>query len=1101
MKRNLLLSLGCALVFHALSYSQNNVKNNTDSSVKKEEIVSSEPKKEKTTKATKKLRKLHAQHLKNSPFRKTLNLSKTERKATGIPPNKYYEQEWELTMNPEVGRPTTESLNALRDKLNKERRIALETGRTPGDAVDNAWVERGPNNVGGRVRAIMFDPNDAAYNTVFASGVSGGLWKNTNISNAATAWTRVNIAENLNITSLAYDPNNTQIFYAGTGESYVAGDVNGNGLWKSTNAGATWTRVLGGISGPSFFQSASNLTINSPAGIAGNYASINTTAFGPAITVPITADIALVNDGVPDTTDGCTALPAGSLTGKIALIRRGSCNFVIKVKEAQNAGAIAAIVMNNAAGAGPMAMGGTDATITIPSTTVSKEHGDIIQAAVGLGTVNATINPGTAGIPTGVIVPGIQNINDVVVRNNGGTSEVIVAVGDGYYSSANAATLQGPSNYGLYKSSDGGANWTQLTLPLTAAGNKHCPNDIEIAIDNKIWVSTTDSWVFGDGGGKVFSSADGGTTFVDRHTVTGNGGGERVEIETSGTNANKIYVLSELSQAVPNTPTIEVKLEMTTDGFATAPTALNLPAGNETRETTYGFTGGQAFYDLMIESDPTNDAILYVGGIDLYRSANSGTSWVTISNWTIDVHADQHAMAFKPNNSNIGIFGTDGGVYYSGSLSTTAVPATSRVLGLNVTQFYSLGVSPKQSVSGLANDYFAAGAQDNGTQYFGGVGAGVNGSVESQGGDGAFTMFSQDGDDYYISNYVYNNSINYRAIPAGTVRSLDNDSNTDANGQFITPMALDSSLDLLYSDYSAGTVYQIRRYGNIKSGIVQRNNLTNALLTSNPTALTVSKYTTASTTLLVGTRNGRLLRLTNANATPTWTDITGANFVGSVSDVEYGASNDEIFVTMHNYNVVSIWYTANGTSATPTWVNKEGNFPDIPVKCILQNPLSPNEVIIGTELGVWFTNNFNNASPNWNQSYNGMSNVKVTDMDIQGDSGSPTSYNVYAATYGRGIFSGQFTSELLSNEDNVLQNNSISVYPTISNGNITLISNKHFGQSQLELFDLTGKKVFTDKIELKNIEQKVNLGNLSTGNYILKLSGEGFIGTKKIIIE
>ena len=79
------------------------------------------------------------------------------------------------------------------------------------------------------------------------------------------------------------------------------------------------------------------------------------------------------------------------------------------------------------------------------------------------------------------------------------------------------------------------------------------------------------------------------------------------EIETSNTNANKVYILTELAQADSNNPTIEVKLEVTNDAFATAPTVLALPTGNESREITYGFTEHKAFYDLMIESDPTND--------------------------------------------------------------------------------------------------------------------------------------------------------------------------------------------------------------------------------------------------------------------------------------------------------------------------------------------------------------------------------------------------------------------------------------------------------------------------------------------------------------
>jgi hypothetical protein len=101
--------------------------------------------------------------------------------------------------------------------------------------------------------------------------------------------------------------------------------------------------------------------------------------FGPALTpTGVTADIVLVNDGTGTTSDACEALPAGSLAGKLALIDRGTCTFVIKVKNAQNAGAAGAIISNNA-GDGLFTMSGTDATITIPSVFVGQSSGAAIR--------------------------------------------------------------------------------------------------------------------------------------------------------------------------------------------------------------------------------------------------------------------------------------------------------------------------------------------------------------------------------------------------------------------------------------------------------------------------------------------------------------------------------------------------------------------------------------------------------------------------------------------------------------------------------------------------------------------------------------------------
>ena len=1102
MKKQVLLTLSLVVfTFFSCSKSKNeelpknNVKDNAIETVSTESqnVISNDVKLVSTEKQTSVvaenktlsevdlLRKKHEDFLKNSPFKKSMSLDKAARKAAGLPPNKYYEQEWELSIDPSTGKTNPINIAILRNRLAQERADAIASGRTPGDASDNNWVERGPTNVGGRVRAVMFDPNDGTNETVFAGGVSGGLWKNTNISNSLSTWTRVNIPDNLSVSSISVDPNNSSVFYVGTGESYVGGDVNGDGVWKSTDAGVTWTNIFGGITGPTTFESASSITINSPAGVAGNYASYPTTAFGDLSSLPLTQNIVLVQDNTAPTSDGCeTITNAAALNGKIALIRRGSCAFVVKVKAAQDAGAVAVIMMNNVAGT-PIPMGGTDISITIPSVMVSQSDGNIIEAAVISGTVNGTINQTIAGGFTGNLVPGQQHINDIKVRNNGGTSEIYVAAGDSFYGAANSTTYLGGPAFGLYKSVNGGSTWTEVNLPLTASGNKHCPNDIEIGSDNKIWLSTTSSVVYRDGGGIIFSSTD-GTNFTQQYAVTD---GDRTQIAVSKQTANKVYVLAEVPSGVA--------FYRTNNGFGTT-TTLALPDDVDSGISAADFTRGQAFYDLMLEVDPNNDQTAYTGGIDLFKTTNGGTAWTQISHWYgasgyNDVHADQHGMAFANGSSTRMVFGNDGGVFYSNNSGGTIA---SRIRGLNITQFYSIGVAPTGATGGnLSGDYFAAGAQDNGTQYFAGVGAGANTSVESQGGDGAYTMFDQGADKYYISNYVYNGNINYRST-AGLVRSINSESGS--NGAFIAPMVLDSNQDALYSDYSDTSVptYQIRRYKNLKSGTVNKTILTDALLTSQPSAFAVSPYTTGSTTLLVGNKLGKVLRVTNANTFGTaWADITGAGFVGSISDIEYGQSENEIFVTMHNYNVISIWYTSNGGT---TWQNKEGNFPDIPVKAILQNPLNLEEVIIGTELGVWYTNNFSNASPTWNQSYNGMSNVKVVDLDLRNDN------TVFAATYGRGIFSGMFTSTTLSNQD-VAFDDAVKIYPNPSKGLVNIAIANYTGSLKVSLVDLNGRVVYSNEINDFSLEQSINIKNYQSGIYLLNLEGNDIKITRKIVFE
>ncbi len=1071
MKKNLLLLLFLLTVVFS-SFSQ---------SVSESSVIKT-AKKEKPSKKTKVLRKQHAKYLANTPFKKTLKLSKQERKSMGIPPNKYYEQEWELTMNPALGRPTPENIAILRKKLEAERARELASGRIPGDATDNMWVERGPNNVGGRTRALLFLLSDATNETVIAAGVSGGLWKNTNISNPNSAWTRVNIPENLNVSCITRDPNNSNILYVGTGESYVGGDVNGDGVWKSADEGVTWAKVFGGVNGATTFQSSTNVTVNTPIGIAGDYPCYptNPANFGTAITTAITSDIVLIVDDTAPTSDGCTpAVNGAALSGKIALIRRGSCAFIDKVQNAQDAGAIAVIMMNNVDGT-PIPMGGTSTTITIPSVMISKADGDLLEATLGSGSVNVTLNPTATNSFTGLLVPGLQHVNDIKVRNNAGVSEIYVAGGDTFYSTANATTYLGGPAFGLYKSVDDGANWTEIFLPATSAGNKRSPNDIAIGSDNKIWVATTSSRVYGDGGGTIYSSMD-GVNFTEKYIVPG---GDRTQIAISSTTPDKLYVLAEIAGGVT--------MKSTTDGF-TNTTDMPLPVDADSSIPATDFARGQAFYDLMLEVDPANDNTVYTGGIDLFKSTNSGTNWTQLSHWYggfgyQEVHSDQHGLAFANGNSSKLVFGNDGGVYYSGDGGTNT---TSRNTGFNVTQFYSVGVAPTGATGGnLSGDYFAAGAQDNGTQYFASVSAGQNASVESQGGDGAYTMFDQGADKYYISNYIYNGNINRRTT-GGNVKQINSES--AENGAFICPMVLDSNRDALYSDYSTGTTYQIRRYLNVGlTGILGKAIITNALLTSPPTAFAVSKYTTTSTTLLVGTRLGKLLRVTNANTNShAWSDITGPSFVGSISDVEYGMNETQIFVTMHNYGVVSIWYSSDSGA---TWQNKEGDFPDIPVKSILLNPLNTNEVAIGTELGVWFTNDFATAAPHWRQSYNGMRNVKVTDLDLRNDN------TVFAATYGRGIFSGMLTSAILSKEEFV-NNNNVTLYPNPSEGELKIQISKYDGNVTLQVVDLNGRLVLEQSNVDFSTEKVINLDSLQSGMYIVKLSGKNLQYTEKVLIK
>ncbi|WP_456423291.1 PA domain-containing protein [Lutibacter sp.] len=953
-------------------------------------------KSEKTKTTIVELRKQHEYFLKNSPFKKTLQLSKKERKIKGIPPNKYFERQWELTMDPATGKPQPERLFALQESL----RLKNTASKVPGSAVWNNWEERGPNNVGGRTRAIMFDPNDVTNKRVFAGGVSGGLWVNNDITNEDSSWEIVDMPQNLAISVITYDPNNTNVFYLGTGESYVAGGVNGNGLWKSVDGGTNWSKVFGGITGETTFQTNLKLIVNSPSSIIGEY-QVTSAAFGPRIT-SITGNLVLSDDSSLSPTEACNTLTNNAaISGNIAVVERGSCTFVSKVKNAQDAGAIAVIVVNNVIGP-PISLGGDDSTITIPSTMISKEEGALIMQQLENG-VNVTIEAVDSPFSGSFVTPGIQHINDIKVRDiGGGNSEVYVAVGESYYSNSAPISLLGVQEYGLYKSDNEGVSWSEVILPTTVDDNKYVPNDIEIGFDNTIWVSTNNSILFGDGGGTILSSTD-GNTFTVKHTIAN---GDRTQISVSKLDASIVYILAELGSE-GSTP---IYLAKTDDAFATV-NELTPPVDADTGIPDNDFTRGQAFYNLMIEVDPVSDNIIYVGGIDLFRSSDGGTSWAQISKWSNNnnlaflnvptVHADHHILVFNPEDANQGVFGTDGGIYYgndltNATLSTSAI--SSRNKNYNTLQFYDGSIG-----SNLSSEKLIAGAQDNGSLFINNASSGVNASIRVTGGDGAHVFIDKD-NEYIVTSYVYNN---YFYIDYNTGAFKYTIAENDDDGDFINPAALDSDNNILYTSGNN----KIYRY-TLNAASATSSTMTNSLLTASPTAFKTSTFTT--TTLFVGTENGKLLKLTNANIAGSiggtvWVDITGDMFYGSISCIELGETENDIMVTFHNYGITSVYYTQDGGD---TWQNKEGNLPDLPVKAILMNPLNSNEVILGTDLGVWGTSNFNEASPTWFQSQNGMKDVQVTSFDIR-----KSDNTVLASTYGRGMFTAKFTVDNYNDDD------------------------------------------------------------------------------------
>jgi hypothetical protein len=156
-----------------------------------------------------------------------------------------------------------------------------------------------------------------------------------------------------------------------------------------------WTGPRVTVEAADYLGDRPELSVTTPPAIAGDKIAQAATFGAPLTNVGLSGPVALVNDGVGTTSDACEAMTAGSLSGKIALIDRGTCTFVVKVKNVQDAGAIGAIIANNAASGLP-GMGGTDATITIPSLGIQQADGTAIKGQLPAPGVTATLRTNAA---------------------------------------------------------------------------------------------------------------------------------------------------------------------------------------------------------------------------------------------------------------------------------------------------------------------------------------------------------------------------------------------------------------------------------------------------------------------------------------------------------------------------------------------------------------------------------------------------------------------------------------------------------------------------------------------------------------------------------
>jgi len=343
----------------------------------------------------------------------------------------------------------------------------------------------GPSNFGGRIRGFVIKTDDS--NQLLAGGVSGGVFKSDNqgqswraISDflptlaigsmitdpdnpnrvfigtgegffnfAAARGAGMFVSEDFGETwNQLASTDNSDFYYvnrmARVPNSNIILAATQSGIFRSENLGQSWIEVSGyettsrGFVDLKIDPSNANrmlashygssneallLTIVSPDSIAGGYNAVQA-GFGPSIPTNGTGNknIVLVDDGTGTTNDACEAIST-DLTGKIALAQRGSCNFTVKVLNAQSAGALAVVIYQNTDDA-PFTMGGSEDLINIPSVMISKTDGETLVAETESITGNIQISAGA--VPTRFIMESLDSGNSWSILDNNGLPDLNV---------------------------------------------------------------------------------------------------------------------------------------------------------------------------------------------------------------------------------------------------------------------------------------------------------------------------------------------------------------------------------------------------------------------------------------------------------------------------------------------------------------------------------------------------------------------------------------------------------------------------------------------------------------------------------------------------
>jgi hypothetical protein len=535
------------------------------------------------------------------------------------------------------------------------------------------------------------------------------------------------------------------------------------------------------------------------------------------------------------------------------------------------------------------------------------------------------------------------------------------------------------ANRGLFRSTDAlspSPTFTQLTITGLAAQNR---NIVDIVMDpgNPDLVLCTEGDSFGLGEGGVYRS-------------------------TNALSATPSFVRTFAAGVGTNASRTELALNRTA-GVVTVYAASGFNGGTVQRSVDGGatwiqtidnnFCGGQCFYNIAIEVDPTNANHVFLGGTGTTTTFGiSNDGGLNFINSQSGLHTDSHVITVAPSLPSTIYFGSDGGIYKSVDAGITWSSLNNSTF--RATQFMSLALHPTDP------NFTIGGTQDNGTEFYQPAGTWTRADF----GDGGYSLIDQGATDN-INVTMYHTYFNASTLQGyGTVSNTA--SATEGNWSFRGCNGVAGNgipcggAVLFYAPIEQGpgtpnTVYYGANilYRSADAGlnhIAVSQNLTNPI-----SAIGISPQN--DNVRIVGQNNGGIFGTTTGSATLTNLDAGNTvpnNFVArSVIDPN---NVNTAYVTLSVFGVVNVWKTANLNNATPTWTSAASGIPLVPVNAFVVDPANSNNLYAGTDIGVYASTD---AGATWIPFGTGLPIVAVFDMAIQ-----PVSHVLRIATHGRGMW-------------------------------------------------------------------------------------------------